>query len=70
VIVCHCRGTSDRDIRRAIRCGASNLGEVARVCGAASGCGGCAGTVLEIMASESDAGAERAALYLELAPAR
>jgi bacterioferritin-associated ferredoxin len=52
VIVCHCRATSDREIRRAVRNGAVTLHEVSRSCGAASGCGGCAEAVHEVIASE------------------
>jgi bacterioferritin-associated ferredoxin len=52
VIVCHCRATSDREIRRAVRNGAVTLHEVSRACGAASGCGGCAEAVHEVIASE------------------
>jgi bacterioferritin-associated ferredoxin len=52
VIVCHCRATSDREIRRAVRNGAVTLHEVSRACGAASGCGGCAEAVHEIIVSE------------------
>jgi bacterioferritin-associated ferredoxin len=52
VIVCHCRAKTDREIRRAVRNGAVTLYEVSRACGAASGCGGCAEAVHEIIASE------------------
>jgi bacterioferritin-associated ferredoxin len=52
MIVCHCRVTSDREIRRAVRNGAVTLHEVARACGAASACGGCAEAVHEVIAAE------------------
>jgi len=52
VLVCHCRAKSDHEIRRAVRNGAVTLHEVSRACGAASGCGGCAEAVHEIIASE------------------
>lgn len=52
MLVCHCRAVSDREIRRAIRAGALTLRDVGRACGAASGCGGCAETVLEILVAE------------------
>ncbi len=55
MIVCHCRGTSDREIRRAVRSGAATLPEVARACGAGSACGGCVEAVHEVMASERGA---------------
>lgn len=60
MIVCHCRATSDREIRRAVRNGAVSLHEVSRACGAASGCGGCAEAVHEIIASELGAFEPRA----------
>lgn len=52
MIVCHCRATSDREIRRAVQNGAVTLQEVARACGAGSGCGGCTEAVHEVIASE------------------
>lgn len=52
MIVCHCFGVSERAIRRAARSGAVTADLVARACGAGSGCGGCRGTVQEILASE------------------
>ena len=69
MIVCHCNATTDREIRRAVRSGASSLREVSRTCGAASGCGGCAETVLEIISSELGARETRAS-GLDLAAAR
>lgn len=66
MIVCHCRATSDREIRRAVRNGAVDLHQVSRVCGAASGCGGCAEAVHEIIAAELGAFAPRS-LDLDLA---
>lgn len=53
MIVCHCRGVSERRIRSAVRAGASTRAQVARACGAALCCGGCAPIVDEILASES-----------------
>jgi bacterioferritin-associated ferredoxin len=52
LIVCHCRLATDREIRRAVREGATSLHEVGASCGAASGCGGCAEAVLDIIAAE------------------
>jgi bacterioferritin-associated ferredoxin len=49
LIVCHCHAVSDRDIRRAARDGALSVQDVARDCGAASGCGGCAAAVRELL---------------------
>ena len=69
MIICHCNATTDREIRRAVRNGASSLREVSRACGAASGCGGCAESVLEIISSELGAREARAPT-LDLAAAR
>ena len=52
LIVCHCRTATDREIRRAVRDGATTLRDVGSRCGAASACGGCAEAVLEIIATE------------------
>jgi bacterioferritin-associated ferredoxin len=52
VIVCHCNGISDREIRRCIREGASSTREVAEACEATRGCGGCGPAIAEILASE------------------
>jgi bacterioferritin-associated ferredoxin len=52
LIICHCRTATDREIRRAVRDGATNLRDVGSKCGAASACGGCAEAVLEIIATE------------------
>jgi bacterioferritin-associated ferredoxin len=52
LIICHCRSATDREIRRAVREGATSLRDVGATCGAASACGGCAEAVLEIIATE------------------
>ncbi len=54
LIVCHCRRITDRQIRKVVREGASSVGEVARACGAVTGCGGCATVVHEIVNEELD----------------
>jgi bacterioferritin-associated ferredoxin len=42
MIVCLCRGVSDRQIIEAVRCGARSLDEVSRRCDGAGGdCGSC-----------------------------
>jgi bacterioferritin-associated ferredoxin len=42
MILCMCRGISDRDVVEAVRCGARTLEEVARSCDGAGGdCGSC-----------------------------
>jgi bacterioferritin-associated ferredoxin len=42
VIVCLCRGVSDRAVHEALACGASSLPDLAAACrGAGTDCGGC-----------------------------
>ena len=45
MIVCCCRGVSDRQVRTSVAGGAASAGAVARACGAGAGCGGCIPTV-------------------------
>ena len=52
MIVCHCRGVSDREIRGAVREGAVGCASVAHKCGAAGDCGGCTGLVEQIIQQE------------------
>ena len=54
LIVCHCRRITDRQIRKLAREGATSVGQVAGACGAATGCGGCATAVHEIVCEELD----------------
>ena len=49
MIVCHCKGLTDRDVRSAVRCGAMTRGSVARACGAGAECGGCRPAIEEII---------------------
>jgi|RhiMethySRZTD1v2_1073278.scaffolds.fasta_scaffold314198_3 bacterioferritin-associated ferredoxin len=39
--VCHCLAVREAEILDAVAAGASNVREIARTCGAGSGCGGC-----------------------------
>jgi bacterioferritin-associated ferredoxin len=52
MIVCHCHGVTDREIRASVQNGARTCAEVAECCGASSGCGGCASLVAEIVHGE------------------
>jgi bacterioferritin-associated ferredoxin len=52
MIVCHCFGVSDREIRASVRGGAKTCADVAECCGAGSGCGGCKPLVAEIVHTE------------------
>jgi bacterioferritin-associated ferredoxin len=67
MLVCHCQGLSDRDVRQAVRSGARSRGQVTRSCGAGGRCGGCRPLIEEILADELSADASG---VLELAPAR
>lgn len=49
MIVCHCEGTTDRDIRRAADGAGGTPAEVGRTCGAGQGCGGCLETIRELL---------------------
>ena len=50
-IICHCKNVSYIDIRMAMIDGARTLEEIKEKTGAATGCGGCAGAIEEILAS-------------------
>jgi bacterioferritin-associated ferredoxin len=54
LIVCHCKGVSDRAIRKAVRDGARSRGEVVQACAAGLTCGGCAPAIDEIIQIERD----------------
>jgi bacterioferritin-associated ferredoxin len=41
MIICVCRGRSDRDVDAAIACGARTLRDLAERCDAGTDCGGC-----------------------------
>ena len=45
MIVCQCKGTTDDAVRKAVRSGASSVGEVSFLCGAGADCGGCHETI-------------------------
>ncbi len=49
MIVCHCKGATDRDIRRAADGGGEALSAVGRTCGAGVSCGSCLETIREVL---------------------
>lgn len=49
MLVCHCRGVSDRQIKRAVKNGACSLRDVARETGAGMRCGGCRSSVAQVV---------------------
>lgn len=53
MIVCHCRGVSDRAVRQSVQRGARTLSQVSEGCSAGGGCGGCRDTIAEIIAEVS-----------------
>lgn len=55
MIVCHCRGVTDREIRRCVRAGEVTVSAVSNACGAATGCGGCKPLVGRIVELELEA---------------
>jgi bacterioferritin-associated ferredoxin len=55
VIVCLCRGVSDRTIAAALSDGARTAAEVAARCGAGTGCGACVPTIERLCTRACDA---------------
>lgn len=51
--VCVCKGITDREVRQAIRLGASTLEDLRNSLGVASQCGQCAGCARDLLAEES-----------------
>ncbi len=49
MIVCHCNGTTDSQIRDAVDVGGKTPGEVGRVCGAGESCGGCVEAIRDVL---------------------
>ncbi|HVP27580.1 MAG TPA: (2Fe-2S)-binding protein [Myxococcota bacterium] len=52
MLVCHCKGITERVVRRAVREGALCVNGVGRACGAGTGCGGCHATIEAIVSAE------------------
>lgn len=52
MVVCHCHGVSDREIRSEIAGGASDRALLATRCGVGDRCGGCVPTVESILGEE------------------
>ncbi len=57
MIVCVCRGASDRDVHRAIHRGASSVADLQR-CGIGTECGSCHSLLRMMLAEARQAGAE------------
>ena len=65
MIVCHCQGVSDRQVRQAVREGARSVRQVARVCRAGRICGGCRPAICEIISSEASESAPATFSHVE-----
>jgi bacterioferritin-associated ferredoxin len=60
MLVCHCKGVTERDVRDAIESGACSHREIARRCGAGSMCGGCRPLIDELLETREAASASTA----------
>ena len=60
MIICICRGKSDRDVNRAIDNGATTLRDLQR-CGIGDQCGSCNNTLLKMLAQAAEANAAASA---------
>ncbi|MGZ4991793.1 MAG: (2Fe-2S)-binding protein [Methylobacter sp.] len=54
-VICHCSGTTKKQIKDLVNSGIDNLDGISRMTGACSGCGGCDVSILEFL-SENTAG--------------
>ena len=54
--VCICKAVTDREIRKAAAGGADSLYELQQALGVATGCGGCASDVQEILDDQQRSG--------------
>lgn len=52
MIVCSCKGITDRTIRDLIRNGTCSLRDISRRCDAGRGCGGCRPTIDRLVMTE------------------
>lgn len=68
MLVCHCRGITDRQIRRLVKDGACSTRDVARATGAGLRCGGCRSNVKRVVdeAVEREFQSSRATTLLDL----
>jgi bacterioferritin-associated ferredoxin len=67
MIICQCNGVTDRTIRKAVRDGASNRGDIVRACTAGKTCGGCTPAIDKIIEAEQERIAHPGLVALELA---
>jgi bacterioferritin-associated ferredoxin len=69
MLVCHCKGVSEREVRSAIQSGACTRRDIARECGAGSVCGGCRPLLDELIDAHAPPPASARSLTCELAAA-
>ncbi|MGH9323032.1 MAG: (2Fe-2S)-binding protein [Vicinamibacteria bacterium] len=70
MIICHCTGTTDRDIKTLVRQGRAQTAlEVFRACSAGLACGGCRLAVECLVRAEEERVRERASTFSKLVPA-
>ena len=69
MLVCHCRGVTDRQIRRLVRDGAYSTRDVARATGAGLRCGECRSNVKKVIeeAVERECQPTRSTTMLDIA---
>ncbi len=71
MLVCHCKGMTERALRRTVKNGACSVAAVTRSCGAGGACGGCRPAIEQIVAEVSASRASILSLErFELSPAR
>ncbi len=52
-VICHCSGTTKRQIQALVNDGIDNLDGISRMTGACSGCGACDVSILEFLAENA-----------------
>lgn len=65
MIVCHCHGVTDREIRSAVHDGATTVDAVGACVDAGTGCGGCQPLIEALIDEEAPAAARRMLPLLE-----
>lgn len=48
-VICHCSGTTEKQIKELVNDGIDNLDGISRMTGACSGCGACDVSILELL---------------------
>jgi bacterioferritin-associated ferredoxin len=66
MIVCLCRGVSDRVLRSVIAAGAATLDDVSAACGAGADCRSCASAVAVLIEEARESARRRTALTARL----